>query len=122
MFAIHSKLELLKREGRPLGTYARYYYDLYQLSQRPEVLAMLQSIEYGEIKQDYDLISRTHFPGSYFYPDKMSFANSDALFPSDKLLAEIGDAYEGQSEVLCFGAHPSWDAVQTRFSELRGLL
>ena len=39
---------------------------------------MLQSAEYGEIKQDYDRISRTHFPGSYFYPDQMSFANSDA--------------------------------------------
>jgi hypothetical protein len=26
MFAIHSKVELLKRDGRPLGTYARHYY------------------------------------------------------------------------------------------------
>src|ERR1700733_8724544 len=26
------------------------------------------------IKQDYDRISRTQFPGSYFYPDQMNFA------------------------------------------------
>ena len=122
MFAIHSKVEMFKRDGRPLGTYARHYYDLFQLSQRPEVLAMLQSIEYGEIKQDYDLISRTHFPGSYFYPDQMNFANSDALFPQQRLSAEIGRAYEDQCEVLCFGAYPKWDAVQARFIAVRELL
>src|SRR6202034_2176030 len=77
MFAIHSKVEMLKHDGHPLGAYARHYYDLFQLSQRPEVLEMLQSIEYGEIKQDYDLISRTHFSARYYYPDQMSFANSD---------------------------------------------
>ena len=29
MFAIHAKVELLKREGQPLGSYARHYYDLF---------------------------------------------------------------------------------------------
>jgi hypothetical protein len=122
MFAIHSKVQMLKRDGRPLGTYARHYYDLFQLSLRPEVLDMLRSIEYGGIKRDYDLISRTHFPGSYFYPDQMSFANSDALFPKERLSSDIGGEYEGQCEVLCFGAYPSWGAVQARFIELRELL
>ncbi len=28
MFAIHSKVEMLKRQGQPLGSYARHYYDL----------------------------------------------------------------------------------------------
>ena len=37
MFAIHSKVELLKRDGQPLGTYARHYYDLFQLAEQPEV-------------------------------------------------------------------------------------
>jgi hypothetical protein len=32
MFAIHSKVEILKRDGRALGTYARHYYDLFQLA------------------------------------------------------------------------------------------
>ena len=85
MFAIHSKVELLKAESRPLGGYARHYYDLFQLSQQPEVLAMLQAEEYSLIQQDYDTISRTHFPKSYFFPDEMSFAKSDAIFPPQEL-------------------------------------
>jgi len=44
-----------------------------------------------------------------------------AFFPCDRLLAEIGGVYEEQCEVLCSGAHPSWDAAQTQFSKLRGL-
>jgi hypothetical protein len=75
-----------------LGTYARHYYDLFQLASRPEILEMLQSAEYGEIKQDYDRISRTYFPGSYFYPDQMSFVNSDALFASHSPSAAYGTA------------------------------
>jgi hypothetical protein len=68
MFAIHSKVELLKRDGRPLGTYARHYYDLFQLAVKAEVINMLKSSEYAAIKADYDEISRTHFAESYFYP------------------------------------------------------
>lgn len=34
MFAIHAKVELFKRDGRPLGSYARHYYDLYCLAGR----------------------------------------------------------------------------------------
>ena len=29
LFAIHGKIELLKRDRRPIGGYARHYYDLY---------------------------------------------------------------------------------------------
>jgi hypothetical protein len=122
MFAIHSKVEILKRDGRALGTYARHYYDLFQLASQPEVLDMLRSVEYGEIKQDYDLISRTHFPSSYFYPNQMSFANSDALFATGDISAAIGREYQGQCEILCFGSYPPWDMVQARFAELRELL
>jgi len=74
-------LKLLKRDRRPLGTYARHYYDLFQLAGQEEVIAMLKSAEYAAIKADYDQISRTHFSKSYFHPDDMSFARSDALFP-----------------------------------------
>jgi hypothetical protein len=42
---------------------------------------MLKSAEYAAIKADYDEISRTHFAESYFYPEGMSFANSDASSP-----------------------------------------
>jgi hypothetical protein len=50
MFAIHGKVELLKRDGRALGSYARHYYDLYCLAARDEVIAMLKSAEYAAIK------------------------------------------------------------------------
>lgn len=32
LFAIHSKVELFKRDARPIGPYARHYYDLFQLA------------------------------------------------------------------------------------------
>ena len=100
MFAIHSKVEILKRDGRALGTYARHYYDLFQLASRPEILEMLQSAEYLEIKQDYDRISRTHYLGSYFYPDQMSFANSDALFATGKPSAANGEINSREDTTL----------------------
>ncbi len=122
MFAIHSKIELMKRDRQPLGSYARHYYDLFQLSSQPEVLAMLQSAEYATIKGDYDQISRTHFPKSYFYPDEMSFARSDALFPPKGIVAELGAEYEAQCRMLCYGPYPTWAEVLARMLELRGLL
>lgn len=122
MFAIHSKVELLKRDNRPLGTYARHYYDLFQISQYPEVDAMLRSKEYAEIKSDYDRISKVHFPQSYFFPEAMSFAKSDALFPPAQLAAIISTEYESQCKLLCYGPYPSWDKVQERFLKIKALL
>ena len=122
MFAIHGKVELLKREGRPIGGYARHYYDLYQLAAESEVRAMLRSDEYATIKADYDRISRAHFPRSYFHPDGMSFARSDAIFPPPVLAETIGTEYEQQCRMLCYGPFPPWAEVQARFHELRNLL
>jgi hypothetical protein len=122
MFAIHSKVELLKRDKQPLGPYPRHYYDLFQLSQRSEVLEMLKSDEYTAIKTDYDRISREHFEKSYFYPADMRFSNSDALFPAADLSQVIGAAYEAQCKLLCYGPYPSWQEVQARFNEIRKLL
>ncbi len=122
MFAIHGKIELLKRNGQPLGPYARHYYDLYQLSFKPEVLAMLQSDEYSKIKEDYDRISRAHFERSYFHPEGMSFARSEALFPSDQLSSSIAPAFESQCRLLCYGEYPTWDRVRQQFDSLRPLL
>lgn len=122
MFTIHSKIEICKRDGRPLGGYARHYYDLYQLTGQAEVLAMLESPEYAAIKADYDQISRTSFPRDYFYPPDMSFARSEALFPPEDLAAVIGPEYESQCRLLCYGPFPAWREVQARFLELRSLL
>jgi hypothetical protein len=122
MFAIHAKVELFKRDRQPIGTYARHYYDLAQLAAEPEVTAMLGSEEYSRIKADYDLVSRTHFEKHYFFPADMSFSNSDALFPSDELAAEIAAEYETQCRMLCYGPFTSWADVQTRFLKIRALL
>jgi hypothetical protein len=122
MFAIHSKVELLKHNGQALGTNARHSYDLFQLAAQAEVIAMLKSTEYAIIWGDYDQISRTHFPRSYFHPDDMRFTNSDALFPPAKLAEIIAVEYDAQGRILCYGPYPTWAEVQARFIELRELL
>ena len=122
MFAIHAKVELLKRDGTPLSTYARHYYDLFQLAAQPEVTAMLNSPEYADIKADYDRVSTAHFARSYFQPAAMRFSNSDALFPPPDLAATIGAGYEAQCRMLCYGPYPSWAEVQARLAQLRDLL
>lgn len=122
LFAIHSKVTGSLSSGEPLGSYARHYYDLAQLSQRPEVLAMLQSDEYGAIKLDYDAVSRRFFGRDYAPPGDLSFASSLALFPGDRLSASLGEQYTRQCELLCFGAFPSWSEVLQRFSKLQPLL
>jgi len=119
MFAIHAKVELLKRDGQPLGGYARHYYDLHQLAGQAEVLNMLRSDEYRAIREDYDRVSRAHFGKSYFCPGNMSFANSDALFPGEQLAAVIAVEYERQCRVLCYGPYPTWSEVRGKFEELR---
>ena len=122
MFAIHSKVELLKSTKQTLGSYARHYYDLFQLSQHVQVDAMLRSEEYATIKTDYDRISKTHFPKSYSFPEGMRFSGSDALFPPSDLATIIATEYETQCKMLCYGPYPSWVEVQKRFLEIRDLL
>jgi len=122
LFAIHGKVELLKRDGRPVGTYARHYYDLALLAVEPEVGAMLESEEYAAIKADYDEISRAHFSGSYFAPADMSFAQSDAIFPTGDLADTLGREYETQCTSLCLGPYPPWPEVLARFEQLRDRL
>ena len=122
MFAIHGKVEILKRDKTPLGTYARHYYDLFQLTAQAEVIAMLKSSEYAAIKKDYDAISREYFPKSYFYPEGMSFAKSDALFPPADLAKIISVEYEAQCKLLCYGPYPLWEQVQARLLEIRDFL
>lgn len=122
LFAIHAKVEAFKQAGKPIGGYARHYYDLFCLAERPEVLAMLRSDEYGGIKVDYDRISKEHFEKSYVAPLDMSFAKSDALFPPAELRAALAAEFEAQCRVLCFGPFPTWDEVQARLDGLRELL
>ncbi len=83
---------------------------------------MLRSEEYSAIKTDYDRISQEHFAKRYFPPTGMSFAESEALFPSADLGPVISKEYEEQCQLLCYAAHPSWEAAQARFRELKELL
>lgn len=122
MFAIHAKVEAFKQSGKPIGGYARHYYDLFCLAERPEVLAMLRSDEYATIKTDYDRISREYFDKSYVPPPDMTFARSDALFPAAELRAALAGEFERQCRVLCFGPIPSWDEVQASLDRIRELL
>lgn len=119
LFAIHAKVDNFKRTGTPIGGYARHYYDLFCLADRPEVTAMLASAEYSTIKADYDQVSRTHFSKSYVPPPDMRFSESDALFPSPELAATLSTEYEAQCRVLCFGRFPSWHEMQVRLASIR---
>lgn len=122
MFTIHGKVEAFKTQGREIGGYARHYYDLHCLAERPEVLSMLRSAEYSAIKADYDRVSREHFPKSYTPPPSMTFAQSDALFPLPELRAILAVEFEKQCRLLCFGPIPTWDQVQARLMAIRNLL
>lgn len=122
MFAIHAKVESFKKTGLEIGGYARHYYDLFYLARRPEVLQMLQSNEYQEIKTDYDKISSEHFSAGYVPPLDMNFKNSDALFPPSQLTSILGKEFEKQCRILCFGEYPTWDQVQLCFKEIKNLL
>lgn len=122
MFAINAKVEAFKSQQRSIGVYARHYYDLFCLADRPEVVTMLNSTEYGEIKADYDRVSREHFPKSYVPPPDMSFAKSDALFPPPPLREALAAEFEKQCKVLCFGPIPTWDDLQGKLDAIRKLL
>lgn len=122
LFAIHSKVEEFKRNNKPIGSYARHYYDLYCLSTRPEVLNMLRSQEYSAIKNDYDAVSSIHFKKSYVPPPDMTFAKSDALFPNSDLERGLATEFNNQCQILCFGKVPTWIQVRERFDEIRSIL
>ena len=123
MFAIHAKVEAFKAEGKEIGGYARHYYDLFCLAERPEVLAMLRSDEYGIIKADYDRISREHFEKGYVPPPDMSFAKSDAVFPSDESAHRSLRRRSSSSAGCCVLGRPSaWADVEARLMKMRGIL
>ena len=122
LFAIHKKVEIFKKQGVPIGTHARHYYDLYQLANKREVRNMLNSKEYETIKLDYKKISMKYFPKQYCCPDGMSFANSDAIFPSFDLQGILSTEYTRQCKLLCYQDFPSWEEVLERFRSLQSIL
>ncbi len=123
LFTIHGKIERFKADGTAVGRDARHYADLHALASQDDVIAMLKSPEYDELKLDYDRTSREFFPKTYRPPNDLSFKNSDALFPSSALRAQIEGDYTRECDVL-FAArpHPTLTDVLTRIETIRDLL
>jgi hypothetical protein len=122
LFTIHAKVEIFKRDGRPVGTYARHYYDLAILLEQAEVREMLKRQEYEAIKLDYKAVSQAFFPRDYFEPKDMSFSHSDALFPPEDLRAVLETEYQTQCGNLCYSPFPSFSDVLHRFTQVRDQL
>jgi Nucleotidyl transferase AbiEii toxin, Type IV TA system len=122
LFSIHSHVTEYQINGKPINTYARHYYDLFCLAQQPEVMAMLDSSEYQEIKEDVEKISQEHFTFLHYTPVNLSFEESPALFPLDELRMVIETAYQKQCSNLCYGQYPSWGEVSDTFERLRSKL
>ena len=121
LFTIHSKVIESQQGGKSIGTDARHYYDLFCLAQQSEVLQMLESSEYDQLKQDCHRISQEHFK-NYPSPEEMSFSDSFALFPSGELRQAISQQYNNQCRNLCYGNYPSWEEVEACFEKIRDLL
>ncbi|MEQ1633925.1 MAG: nucleotidyl transferase AbiEii/AbiGii toxin family protein [Planctomycetota bacterium] len=122
LYAIHSKVERWRRDGSPLGSYARHYYDLARLATQPEVLAMLESPEFRQIRTDYEAVSRFYFARDFTEPEGGDFTKSAALFPTKELRQALAAEYTDQCRHLCFGTFPSFDEVLARFEALRDRL
>jgi hypothetical protein len=122
LFVVHSLVERLVSEDRPLGRDARHYIDLYVLAGEDEVQAMLRSPEYQAIKEDYEGVSLKFFKKGYRRPPGLSFAGSAGVFPGAEVRAQIAVDYDEQCQILCYGAYPSFDEIVGRFEEIRDIL
>ena len=88
MFAIHSKVELLKRDGQPLGTYATALLRPLSSCRTAGSDRHAEVREYAAIKADYDQISRAHFAKSYFCPEDMASPRATRYFRLPDLAAD----------------------------------
>ena len=68
LFTLHGKVVRCMEGPALLGRDARHYADLYVLANTDEVLAMLRSEEYQQIREDYDSVSRKFYPSHYRPP------------------------------------------------------
>ena len=118
LFTVHGKVERLKSEGERLKRGARHYADLYVLAGTPEVLAMIESDEYGQIRTDYNQKSIRFFKNSYRPPDGLRFNKSDALFLPGKLRAMVEEDYYADCRLLFRDEPPAFEAVIERLQSL----
>jgi hypothetical protein len=52
-------------------------------------------------------------------PVDLSFANSQALFPTGELRTLIIKEYQQQCRDLCYGSYPAWQEVADTFEQMR---
>jgi hypothetical protein len=120
LFTLHDRVErLVRREGRPLGAYARHYFDVARLLEHEEVRRLPGTAEYAEIAADYRRLASLHFPGQVL-PARMELRESPALFPGEALRRALATEYEEQCRRLCFGEFPEFEAVLGALEEVRG--
>lgn len=122
LFSLHSKVTQYQLDQTPFANYTRHYYDLVCLAKCPEVITMLQSGEYLDIKQDTDRISQQYFNNQYHPPQDFKFSQSIAFFPTGELRRAIANEYRQQCNTLCLSSYPSWEDVEQCFAELRNWL
>ena len=122
LFTIHSKVIRLLEDGIAVGRDARHYADLHALAARPEVLTMLESDEYEQIRLEYDELSSKWFPNSHRPPAGLRFRGSEALFPPGNLRTTLAADYATQCELLFPSDYPSFDEVLASFERIRDRL
>jgi hypothetical protein len=118
LFTVHGKVGRLKSEGERLRRGARHYADLYVLAGRPEVLTMIESAEYLQIRTDYDQKSIRFFKNRYRPPNDLRFSASDAIFLPGELRALVEEDYYADVRLLFRDELPSFDAVIAELQRL----
>jgi Nucleotidyl transferase AbiEii toxin, Type IV TA system len=123
MFAIHSLVARLQRDGIPLGRDARHYYDLHELAAHSEVVRLLESDECEAIRKDVDRVCREFYSDRYDAPRGLRLGSSPAVEPTAALRAQIAEDYDRECERLCYDEdYAGFDAVIGRLQGLAHLL
>lgn len=118
LMAIHSLVVKYQHDGSPLGRNARHYADLYVLGQKPEAVALLGGEEFEQIRVEQDQIGRSSFPRNYVEAPR-TYRDSPALFPDDKLRAELERQYVADVTPLFFGEVPGFKEILGLFESVR---
>jgi len=118
LFTVHGKVERLKSDGRHLRRDSRHYADLYVLAATPQVLTMIRSDEYSQIRADYDQKSKQFFANSYRPPNGLRFNCSDALLLPGELRAMVEEDYYADCRRLFRSEPPAFDLVIERLQGL----
>lgn len=119
LFAIHGYVQDWRETGNFADPMVRHYADLYLLSEREEVIDMLESDEADQIKRNYDEKSRKAKRKNYRPPEELNFKDSPALFPDEETSRFLEPKYVYQCDQLFNSRYPKFGVVLNRFKTLR---